>query len=94
MIQVGETRFRQSIIRDITQRKAMDEKLRRMLDAHTAVIDSSAAAIVTLSSDFHVTTWNKAAERMFGWTAEETMGSLRSSSRRTVRRLPKIFARG
>ena len=34
VIQAGETPIRQSIIRDITERKALDEKLRRMLDAY------------------------------------------------------------
>jgi PAS domain S-box-containing protein len=73
-IHVGESQFRQAIIRDITERKALDEKLRRMLDAHSAVIESSAAAIVTVTQDFRVTGWNKAAERIFGWTAEGAMG--------------------
>jgi PAS domain S-box-containing protein len=74
LIHVGENQFRQSIIRDITERKALDEKLRRMLDSHSAVIESSAAAIVSVTPDFRVTTWNKAAERIFGWTSEEAMG--------------------
>ena len=74
-IQMREGRFRQSIIRDITERKALDEKLRRMLDAHSAVIESSAAGIVSVTPDFRVTTWNKAAERIFGWTAEEAVGA-------------------
>ena len=74
LIHVEENQFRQSIVRDISERKALDEKLRRMLDAHSAVIESSAAAIVSVTPDFRVTTWNKAAERIFGWTAEETLG--------------------
>jgi PAS domain S-box-containing protein len=73
-IHVGESQFRQSIIRDITERKILDEKLRRALDAHTAVIESSASAIVTSTPDFRVASWNKAAERIFGWTAEEAVG--------------------
>jgi len=73
-IHVGESQFRQSIIRDITERKMLDEKLRRTLDTHTAVIESSASAIVTSTPDFQVASWNKAAERIFGWTAEEAVG--------------------
>ena len=73
-IHVGENQFRQSIIRDITERKILDERLRRALDAHTAVIESSAAAIVTATPDFRVATWSQAAERIFGWTAEEAVG--------------------
>jgi PAS domain S-box-containing protein len=75
-IQVGESQFRQSIIRDITERKSLDEKLQRSLDAYSAVIESSAAAIVSVTPDFRVTTWNKAAELMFGWSAEETIGAV------------------
>jgi PAS domain S-box-containing protein len=75
-IQVGENRFRQSIIRDITERKALDEKLQRTLDAFSAVIEASPAGIVSMSPDMRVTTWNKAAERMFGWTAEEAIGAM------------------
>ena len=75
-IQAGENRLRQSIIRDITERKAMDEKMRRMLDAFSAVIEASPAAIISLAPDMRVTTWNQAAQRMFGWTAEEAIGAV------------------
>jgi two-component system cell cycle sensor histidine kinase/response regulator CckA len=73
VLHIGEAQFRQSIIRDISERKILDEKLRRALDAHTAVIECSAAAIVTLTPDGKVLSWNKAAERMLGWSAEEAM---------------------
>jgi len=73
-LHVGDKQFRQAIIRDISERKALDEKLRTMLDAHTAVIESSPAAIVTLTPEFRVAAWNKAAERILGWTAEEIVG--------------------
>jgi PAS domain S-box-containing protein len=73
-IQAGDRQFRQSIIRDISERKALDEELRRSLDAQAVVIGSSAAAIVTLTADCRVTGWNKAAVRIFGWTQEEAVG--------------------
>jgi PAS domain S-box-containing protein len=75
-IQAGEHQLRQSIIRDITERKTLDEKLRRTLDAFSAVIEASPVGIVSMSPDLRVTTWNKAAERMFGWTAEEAIGAV------------------
>ena len=74
-IEVGDKQFRQSIIRDITERKTMDEKLRRSLDAFGAVIDSSPAAIISVTPEFAVTTWSKGAERLLGWTAEEVIGA-------------------
>ncbi|RKS79408.1 PAS domain S-box-containing protein [Actinomadura pelletieri DSM 43383] len=39
-----------------------------------AVIHSAADAIVAVDQTHQVTVWNPAAERMFGWTAEEMVG--------------------
>ncbi|RSN70411.1 MULTISPECIES: PAS domain-containing protein [Actinomadura] len=39
-----------------------------------AVIESAADAIVAVDGKHRVTVWNPAAERMFGWTAEEMIG--------------------
>jgi PAS domain S-box-containing protein len=40
----------------------------------SAAVQSSNDSIVTLTLDGVVTSWNPAAERMFGWTAEEMFG--------------------
>ena len=39
-----------------------------------AVIESAADAIVAFSTDRSVMLWNPAAERMFGWAADEVIG--------------------
>lgn len=39
-----------------------------------AVLQSAADAIVAVDQKHRVTVWNPAAERMFGWTAEEMVG--------------------
>jgi PAS domain S-box-containing protein len=39
-----------------------------------AVIESAADAIVAFNTDRNVMLWNPAAERMFGWAAEEVIG--------------------
>lgn len=41
-----------------------------------AIIAASPAAIYTLDADGRVTSWNPAAETIFGWPAEEVLGEL------------------
>ena len=41
---------------------------------YQALFDLSPAAIVTVDKDVNVTSWNPAAERMFGYSAEEAIG--------------------
>src|SRR4051794_38237073 len=40
-----------------------------------AIIESSDDGIVSKSLDGIVTSWNKGAERIFGWTSEEMIGN-------------------
>jgi PAS domain S-box-containing protein len=39
-----------------------------------AIIELSADAILTVGPDERIISWNQGAERMFGWTADETIG--------------------
>ena len=58
------------ISRDISRQKALEREALRL----AAIVDSSEDAIVSKSLDGIVQTWNRAAERMFGYSAEEIVG--------------------
>lgn len=55
---------------DITPRKQAELRLKQQ--AH--LIDNLADAVIATDSNFAVTTWNKAAEFMYGWKASEVIG--------------------
>ncbi|NMO18216.1 GAF domain-containing protein [Pyxidicoccus fallax] len=70
-------------------------------DAHqtlAAVIQASPAAIMLLDMDGTVRLWNPAAERMFGWTADEVLGqvlpAVPESQQEEFRRSLESVARG
>jgi two-component system cell cycle sensor histidine kinase/response regulator CckA len=62
------------VSRDITERKRVEETLRDTSQTLRTLIDASVLAIVVLDRDGRVTLWNKAATRLFGWSAQEVLG--------------------
>jgi len=58
------------IARDITEQRIAEITRSH----HAAVVDSTDDAIITKTIDGTITSWNSAAERLFGWTAAEAIG--------------------
>ncbi|HZD18684.1 MAG TPA: PAS domain S-box protein [Actinomycetota bacterium] len=59
---------------DITPQRAADAALRELTESLRGVFVASPLAIMVLAPGGTVRHWNPAAERMFGWTADEVIG--------------------
>jgi PAS domain S-box-containing protein len=58
------------VMNDVSDDRAREERLTYL----AGLLDNTEDAIVALDSEWYVTVWNKGAERMYGWTAEEVLG--------------------
>lgn len=66
--------FLQGVLVDLTEHRQSEEALRQTNETLGAIIDAAPLAIVALDSNGHVTMWNTAAERLFGWPARDVLG--------------------
>ena len=58
------------IQRDITERMRADREQALL----AALVKSSEDAIISYSTDFRITSWNRGAQKLFGYTAQEALG--------------------
>ncbi len=68
--EVGGRKLFTVFLRDITERI----RQREMLEHQSDIINCAAQAIISRRPDGTIVTWNQAASRIFGYTAEETIG--------------------
>lgn len=62
---------------DVTRQRAAREALQRrevVLADQAALLDTATDAIVVRDLDHRITYWNRSAERLYGWSAEEVLG--------------------
>jgi PAS domain S-box-containing protein len=69
--QAGEVKVIQCNIRDITERKRAETALIRL----ASIVESSDDAIMGKDLNGIITNWNRAAEKLFGYTAVEMVGT-------------------
>jgi len=62
------------IVQDVTETKRIEAELRASKDTLAQVFDAVSLPIFAVDSSCSVTLWNRAAERVFGWSAKEVMG--------------------
>ena len=66
----GKFKGYRGVGRDITERKGAEIERARL----AAIVESAQDAIIGRGADFKVTSWNKAAEHLFGYSAHEAIG--------------------
>jgi PAS domain S-box-containing protein len=55
---------------DITERKLFEEQIRY----HANLLEQISDAVISTDLDFRIISWNKGAEKIYGWSAEESIG--------------------
>lgn len=68
-IQIGGEKFYTVILRDITKRRAVEERLQEQ----AALLDHAQDAIVVRDLNQRILFWNRSAEKLYGWNKDEVL---------------------
>jgi len=63
-----------SIMRDITERKAAEQKLKESEGQLQTIFNEAPDALIVINDVGNIVRWNPQAEKIFGWTLMEVMG--------------------
>ncbi|MEO8606350.1 MAG: PAS domain S-box protein [Chloroflexota bacterium] len=84
-IQTEEGVLIASAIRDISERK----KQERVLRFHASLQENVSEAVIATDVEFRIQSWNRAAEDIYGWRAEEVIGKLTADVLQTEYKSPQ-----
>jgi PAS domain S-box-containing protein len=63
-------KFRVTAVTDITEHKLIERQLRYQAQ----LLENVSNAVVAVDNEYHITAWNSAAEKLYGWKATEVLG--------------------
>ncbi|MFQ6073149.1 MAG: PAS domain S-box protein, partial [Methanosarcinales archaeon] len=61
---------------DITEKKKLEKEIYETKNYLASIVTNSADAIIATDLEGKVVSWNKAAERIYGWTEQEVIGKI------------------
>jgi len=70
----GKVLYYEGTLRDVTERRELQEEIRRQKDYYEALFVNSPVAVVTADLTGAVVTWNPMAEKLLGYRQEEAIG--------------------
>jgi len=73
---IGEERFYSGIIRNVSERKFIEEMHHAMELKFKSITQSANDAIISANEQGEIQSWNKAAENIFGYAEDEVLGGL------------------
>ncbi len=71
----GQALYYEGSVEDVTDRKRFEEEILHQKEYYEALFINNPVAVVTADLNGTIVTWNPAAEKLFGYTQEEVVGT-------------------